>query len=102
MTDLTVKELCSALIFLGSLITAVSIISAFLNNALKKLFRPLDVRDCRVFLVNFLCDLEQGIEKDEAQWQLAHEIYDHYTIDLKENSYVHDKWERVVNHVGSE
>lgn len=94
---MTVKDLCTALIFLASLITAIGVISAFLNKALKKLFRPLDVRDCRVFLVDFLCDLEHGVEKDEAQWQLAHEIYDHYTLVLKENSYVHDKWERVVN-----
>ena len=98
---MTVKELCTALIFLVSLITAIGVISAFLNNALKKLFRPLDVRDCRVFLVDFLCDLEHGVEKDETQWQLAHEIYDHYTDDLDENSYIHDKWERVVNNVGS-
>ena len=50
-----------------------------------------------MFLVGFLCDVENGIEKDEVQWQLAHEIYDHYSNTLKENSYIHDKWERVVN-----
>jgi hypothetical protein len=51
-----------------------------------------------MFLVGFLCDVENGIVKDEVQWKLAHEIYDHYTKELNENSYVHDKWERIVNH----
>ena len=109
MTDLSIKELCTALIFLGSLIGALSAIGALFTKMLKKVLEPvqkqlrkIDVSNSRIFLVGFLCDLEQGVEKDEVQWKLAHEIYDHYTDDLKENSYVHDKWERVVNNVGNQ
>lgn len=57
----------------------------------------LDVNQCRNYLVDFLTDMENGIEKDEVQIKRAYEIYDHYNSDLKCNSYVHDKWEKVMN-----
>ena len=33
---------------------------------------------------------------------LAHDVYDHYVNDLKENSYVKDFWERVVTNGSNE
>lgn len=56
----------------------------------------MDTRQCRMWLVDFLCDIENGELKDEVQFKFAHEVYDHYTNELHENSYVHDKWERVM------
>ena len=100
-----VSDLISKIILLASLITAIGIIIGLFATAMNFVLKPIkkdmrknDVRQCRIFLVDFLCDVEAGVPKDEAQWKLAHEIYDHYEIDLKENSYVHDKWERVVGH----
>jgi hypothetical protein len=100
----TVNEVGELIIKTASFIGAVGVICAALGVMLNRLLKPIrddlrreDVRSCRMFLVGFLCDLENGIDKSEVEWQLAHEIYDHYTNDLKENSYVHDKWERVVN-----
>ena len=100
-----VSDLVSKIILIGSLITACGIIVGFFSVAMNFLLKPIkkdlrknDVRQCRIFLVGFLCDVEAGVNKDEVQWKLAHEIYDHYEKDLKENSYVHDKWERVVVH----
>lgn len=81
----------------GVICTALGVVVSWLLKPIRKDLRREDVRSCRMFLVGFLCDLENGIEKNEVEWQLAHEIYDHYTNELKENSYVHDKWERVVN-----
>lgn len=82
---------------LGVICTAFGVIVNWLLKPIRKELKREDVRSCRMFLVGFLCDVEKGIEKDEVQWQLAHEIYDHYTNELNENSYIHDKWERVVN-----
>ena len=82
---------------LGVICTAFGMIVNWLLKPIRKELKREDVRSCRMFLVGFLCDVENNIEKDEVQWQLAHEIYDHYTNELKENSYIHDKWERVVN-----
>ena len=100
-----VSDLISKIILIGSLITALSVIIGVFTVAMNLVLNPIkrdmrknDVRQCRIFLVDFLCDVEAGVSKDEAQWKLAHEIYDHYEKDLKENSYVHDKWDRVVGH----
>ncbi len=100
-----VSDLISKIILIGSLITALSVIIGVFTVAMNFVLKPIkrdlrknDVRQCRIFLVGFLCDVEQGVDKDEVQWKLAHEIYDHYEKDLKENSYVHDKWDRVVGH----
>lgn len=101
---MTVNELGQSIITAASFIGALGVICSafgFIVNALlkpiRKELRREDVRSCRMFLVSFLCDVENGIAKDEVQWQLAHEIYDHYSNGLNENSYIHDKWERVVN-----
>ena len=48
------------------------------------------------FLVNFLADVENGDEKDDVQTKRACEVYDHYVKDLHGNSYIHDKWTRVM------
>ena len=101
---MTVNELGHIIITAGSFIGALGVICTAFGLIVKWLLKPItkelkreDVRSCRMFLVDFLCDIENGISKDEVQWKLAHEIYDHYSNDLNENSYVHDKWERVVN-----
>ena len=106
---MTVAELTSIIIRVGSLLGALGVIIGAFTVIMNRLLEPIridlrknDVRQCRIFLVNFLCDVENGVDKDEVQWKLAHEIYDHYEKDLKENSYVHDKWERVVIHGNNE
>lgn len=56
----------------------------------------IDENQCRNFLVDFLSDVESGLEKDEIQIKRAYEVYEHYTKDLHKNSYIHDKWERLM------
>ncbi len=56
----------------------------------------IDENQCRNFLVNFLSDIENGLEKDDIQIKRAYEVYEHYTKDLHKNSYIHDKWERLM------
>lgn len=63
---------------------------------LAKKIDKLDMNQCRNYLVDFLSDVENGIKKDDIQVKRAYELYDHYTIDLKGNSYIHDKWERLM------
>jgi len=92
---------------LASLITATTVIvtflKKFLNKLLDKQFKPLhtkiddiDKNQCRNYLVDFLADVENGVYKDECQIQRAYDLYDHYTKDLKGNSYIHDKWEKLM------
>lgn len=102
------KNCLDWVVYAASVIAAAGAIVALLRRCLAGLFAPLekklsymDKRECRHFLVSFLCDIENGVQKDEVQWKLAHDTYDYYRNILKENSYVHDKWERVVNHASN-
>lgn len=48
----------------------------------------------KTYLINFLSDLENGIQKTDVQIKRTYEIYERYTKNGG-NSYVHDKWEDV-------
>lgn len=94
------ENIQTILISLASAITACGTIAAaikkwFINPVIKKIDK-LDLHQCRNFLVEFLADVENGIEKDECQIRLACETYDHYRKDLNANSYVKDKWEKLM------
>jgi hypothetical protein len=103
------RNLFDLIIYVAAILGAAATITGFivkwldkkLNdiiNPLKTQIHKMDVKECRRFLIDFLIDVEKGIEKDEVQWKFAHDVFDHYINDLKENSYVKDKWERVVGH----
>lgn len=102
------KTIFDIIIYFSTLLAAVSaitgIIVRLLNKKLTEILKPMqtqmhkmDVKECRRFLIDFLVDIESGCEKNEVQWKFAHEVYDHYTKDLNENSYVKDFWERVIH-----
>lgn len=100
---MTIQQLVSSIILIASFLTAIATICKYFKNAINKAFEPiyhridkLDINQCRNYLVDFLSDIENGISKDEIQIKRAHEIYDHYTNDLKGNSYIHDKWEKLM------
>ena len=100
MENLTLGQLLGALTFLVSFIGALSYLSNVLKKQINKTLQPiqdsineLDVSQCKNYLVRFLADIEQGNEVDEVEIERAYEIYDHYTNDLKQNSYIHKRWE---------
>ena len=114
-------EKVAVVISIATFLNAISIIIAFISqfkkpidkvvdNRFKEALEPLnskleaieqrtdkiDENQCRNFLVDFLADIENGQEKDEIQIKRAYEVYEHYTKDLHKNSYIHDKWERLM------
>lgn len=91
------------IILIASLITAVTTIIVAIKKILVKMFEPinkkidnLDMGQARNYLVDFLADVENGEKKDECQIERAYELYDHYTKDLGGNSYIHSKWQKVM------
>ena len=56
----------------------------------------MDTRSCRQRLIDFLHNVESGEEMDEVQVKFAYETYDYYINTLHKNSYVRDKWEKVM------
>ena len=102
MENITLGEMSDVLLFIaefgGVIITITLAMKKILNKNLKPITEKIDKLDknqCRNYLVDFLADIELGISKDETQIRRAYEVYDHYSIDLNGNSYIHDKWERL-------
>ena len=99
----TIEEIGIFLAFIVSLITSIEYLASKLNKKIDKLLVPinesikyLDISQCKNFLVDYLSDLENKNILNEAQKQRAYEIYDHYTNDLRQNSYIHSRWEKLI------
>lgn len=108
MENITIGQINAFLGILAGIITSSSIIIVFIQKSLKKLIKSelepistqikdLDVSQCKNFLVRFLADVEQGNELDKVELERAYEIYDHYINDLKQNSYIHNRWESLLD-----
>lgn len=108
MENITIGQINAFLGILAGIITSGSIIIVFIQKSLKKLIKnelepistqikDLDISQCKNFLVGFLADVEQGNELDKVELERAYEIYDHYINDLKQNSYIHNRWESLLD-----
>lgn len=110
MENITIGQINAFLGILAGIITSGSIIIVFIQKSLKKLIKNelepissqiknLDVSQCKNFLVGFLADVEQGNELDKVELERAYEIYDHYINDLKQNSYIHNRWVQLMENM---
>ena len=103
MQNITIGQISAFLTFVVGFISALVYLSKILKKALEKALKPmneslirLDIGQCKNFLVRFLADVEQGEELDPVEKERAYEIYDHYTNDLKQNSYIHKRWKELM------
>lgn len=101
--NITLQQIGIILTFIVTFISSIEFISKRLKKQVNKTLIPinnsikeLDISQCKNFLVNFLCNIELNKEIDEIQKQRAYEIYDHYTNDLNQNSYIHERWEELM------
>ena len=102
MENITLGQIATILAFIVGLIGSVKYLSTELKNQVNKTLEPinksikeLDVSQCKNFLVTYLEDKENNVKIDTARVERAYEIYDHYTNDLKQNSYIHKRWEEL-------
>ena len=102
MENITLGQMSKILLFIVEFVGVIITITLAMKKILKTQFKPinekidkLDKNQCRNYLVDFLADIEQGISKDDTQVKRAYEVYDHYSIELHGNSYIHDKWEKL-------
>lgn len=108
MSNITLGQIVACIIaiagFIGAVKTISDTIKKSIEKGLDKIQAPLndkinkmDIMQCRIFLVNHLEEKKRGIEKSEYEELLAHEVYKHYTEDLKSNSYIHRMWNDIYN-----
>ena len=62
-------------------------------DGLDRKLTDVDLSACKNFLVRFLSDVEQANPIDEVEKERFYETYQHYTDDLHQNTYIHDKVE---------
>jgi hypothetical protein len=55
----------------------------------------VDKNTCKNYLVSALSEIDQGHNMDDVESERFWEQYDHYTDDLKGNSYIHRKVEQL-------
>lgn len=114
MENITLGQISTFLGLFAGIITSTGVIITFLQKTLKKTIKDelksmsfqidkisndvntLDTNQCKNFLVRFLADVEQGNKLDEVEKERAFEVYDHYTNDLKQNSYIHKRWNELM------
>ena len=112
MESISLGQIASMITLFSVLIGAVTGIIAFTKSFISKVLKPLDQkidqlqktstanRDniekelIKMFLVNFIHDVEQDNVKSQIQKNNAYELYDRYRT-LGGNSYIHDKWEKL-------
>lgn len=102
MENITLGQIATILAFIVGLLSSVKYLSTELKKQVNKTLEPinnsikdLDVSQCKNFLVRYLKDVEQNNKLDPVEIERAYEIYDHYTNDLKQNSYIHKRWEEL-------
>lgn len=102
MQNITIGQIATILTFIVGLLGSIKYLSKELQKQVEKVLKPvndnikeLDVSQCKNYLVRYLKDVEQGNKLDEVEIERAYEIYDHYTNDLKQNSYIHKRWDEL-------
>ena len=103
MENITIGQIGTFLALIVGILGSTKYLSNEVKKFLEKSLNPinesiknLDVSQCKNFLVRYLADVEQRNKLDEVEKERAYEIYDHYTNDLKQNSYIHKRWEELI------
>jgi hypothetical protein len=99
LKNITIGQIATFLALIVGIIGSMKYLSNEVKKYLEKTLKPiensikdLDVAQCKNFLVRFLKDIEQNNKLDPVELERAYELYDHYTNDLKQNSYIHKRW----------
>lgn len=87
-----IPQLATLITSCGTVLIAVK---KWLVEPTNKKINEFELSSIKTDLVNFINDVESGIEKSEIQKLNAHELYDRYKK-IGGNSYVHDHFEKLL------
>lgn len=103
MENITLGQISDLLKFVIALAGSITTLIIALKKVLEKQLKPLnqsiidlDKNQCKNYLVRFLADVERGENVDDVEITRAYDAYDHYVKDLHGNSYIHDKWNKLM------
>jgi hypothetical protein len=115
LENITLGQVAAVIIFVGGLIGGIKYLKKELKEALKEMLndqfdevndkldamqaslKKVDTQTCKNFLVRFLADVERGDHVYDDEKRRFWEEYDHYIDELKENSYVKEWANRLID-----
>ena len=87
-----IPQLATLIASCGTILVTVK---KWLVEPTNKKINEIELSNIKTDLVNFINDVESGIEKSDIQKLNAHELYDRYKK-LGGNSYVHDHFKKLL------
>ncbi len=114
MENISLGQIVGVITFLSVFIGAITSLFAYLKKFISKILTPIDKKIdllgeissngrnnielelIKIILVNFMNDIENGIDKSQVQKQNAYELFDRYKS-LGGNSYIKDNFQKLIN-----
>ena len=85
-------------IILVAIINSIGvIINTMISNKTKKKVEGMNeikFEEYKIYLTDFLSEVENGVKKSAIQIKMAYEIYEKYTK-MNGNSFIHAKWDEL-------
>ena len=126
MQNLTLDTIATNLLwlvaFIGGIIAILKYCKSIVNNVItkpilekmeankKELQKEINVvkedlivvgeDQCKNYLVRFLADVEDGEELSGLEEERAYDAYEKYTKTYHGNSYIHDRWDKLMKNRG--
>lgn len=102
MENITLGEINSVMVFLIAMVGSFSAIYVFLKKGMTKILQPINEKIDKVdknatmnYLVTRMDEIDKGKVLDGVAKKRFIDQYEHYTKDLKGNTYIHDEYERL-------
>ena len=92
MDNITLGQVLDAVIKIGAVVGAIGALYGLIIRGIKKIIMPMRIKMLKSDLTTFFYLAETGNLSIE-QRKLAYEEYDEYVNELKQNSWVHEKFE---------
>lgn len=113
MENVTVGGISDGLVLIAGILGSGGLIIGFLSKYLRKIIKEMlnpiekkvdnvsdqvtrvDIENCKNYLEQSISYMKEGHELGEVAKQRFHEVYDHYSEDLHQNSWVHTEYENL-------
>lgn len=102
MENITLGQINSVMVFIIAMMGSFVAIYVFLKNGMTKILQPINDKIDKVdrnatmnYLVARMDEIDKGEILDGVAKKRFIDEYEHYTKDLKGNTYIHDEYERL-------
>lgn len=112
MENITLGQISAVVLFLGGFLGGICVLFKYIRKLLKQASKEefdtinknivdlkneinkLGISDCKNFLVSCFGKIDSGLSLDESEKERFHEVYDIYTNEYHQNSYIHERYEK--------